>query len=169
MEFARERLVIIIACGVAIVALGLYLFLYGPLIGKLREAYLKCRAVETEAMDAREAIANLKTLETKKGLISEDEISLAIDELTRRGKSKGINFISMTPKKIEQSNDSRYRTLPMEMEIESSYEALGVFLGLLDELEKSLVRVRSFNVTSDKEKGAKLNTRLVVDTCLSGI
>jgi Tfp pilus assembly protein PilO len=167
MEFTRERFRIIIVGTLAIIALGLYLFLYGPLISKLRKAHLECSRIETEILHARESIANLDKMDIKKSLVPEDNSSVSIDEFTRQGKSKGINFISITAKRIEESGDSRYKILPVDMEIESSYEDLGVFLGLVDELEKSLVTVKNFNIVPDKEKTSRINARLVVDMYLS--
>jgi len=54
------------------------------------------------------------------------------------------------------------------MEIESTYEKLGVFLGSLDDLEKALVRIKSFDITPDKEDPSKLTTDLSVEIYLSG-
>ena len=85
-----------------------------------------------------------------------------MEELTRQGKSGGINFVSLTPGAVEDTEGREYRILPIEMEIESTYEALGHFLGLLDEMEKSLLKVQSFNVVTKGEDPSKIHTRLTV-------
>lgn len=166
MELTQERIIITVVSATAIIALGLYFFLYRPLTIKLRTAYLECKSIENKAIQTRESIVPLKTTNTKRGLITEEDISLAIDELTRQGKLKGINFFSMVPKKIEKSEDFPCKILPIEMELESRYDNLGIFLGLMDDLEKSLVTVKSFNITPDKKDPRRLKTKLVINMYL---
>jgi len=168
MELTRERLTALIFIAIAIVAIGLYAFLYRPLIGKLRAGSLECREVETERRHAQEEIESLEAIEVKKVLITEEEVSLAIDELTRVGKSKGIDFVSIRPDKIEKADDAQCKILPVHMEIKSTYEELGAFLGSVDRLRKSLVAVKGFNISFDKEKMEKLNTKLVINMYLLG-
>jgi len=162
IELTQEQLIIAVAVMVGAIVLGLYLFLYSPLINKLKLAHLESKAIETDVFQARDEIPSLRIRDTKKGLITEEGVSLAIDELTKQGKSKGVNFISMTPKKIEKG-EPQYKILPIEMDIESTYEELGAFLGSLEELKKSLVTVRSFNIASINQKSVELKTKLVVN------
>jgi len=168
MELTKERLIIVIVGGIAIVAIGVYLFLYHPIIYKLKASHQDCRAIETETSQAREAIANLDSVSIKKALMTEGDVSIAIDELTAKGRLKGIDFVSMVPDQVEQSQGVECKKLPIEIEIESTYEELGVFLGSLDEMEKSIVTVRNLIVTPDKKKSATLNTKLVLDMYLRG-
>lgn len=167
MEFTRQRLIMIITAAILIIAVGLYIFLYGPLISRLRVMRLECKTIEADVLQTRSRLASIETIDIKKGLIKEEEISFAIDELTRQGKLEGVNFVSMTPKEIEKREDAPYNILPIEIEIESTYEKLGIFLGSLDKLERCLVTVRNFNITPDKEDPAKLKTKLTVNMCLS--
>ena len=52
------------------------------------------------------------------------------------------------------------------MELESKYDNLGIFLGLIDDLEKSLVTVKSFNIIPDKKDPVRLKTKVVVNVYL---
>ena len=56
----------------------------------------------------------------------------------------------------------------MEIKAKSTYEQLGTFLGSLDDLEKGLVKVKSFVIVPDGKDPAKLTANLVVDIYLSG-
>ncbi|MEK6728052.1 MAG: type 4a pilus biogenesis protein PilO [Candidatus Omnitrophota bacterium] len=85
--------------------------------------------------------------------------------MTRLAKSKGVNLISITPKQVKEK-EAHYKILPIEMEIESTYEDLGIFLGALDKLEKSLAIIDSFSVISEKERSLKLKTKLVINMYL---
>lgn len=169
MELTKERLNIIISSGLAIIALGLYLFLYGPLMNKLRRAHSECKRLETEVLRAREAIGSLRTKAPKGKLIAEEDVSWAIDDLTQNGKLAKVNFISITPKQAEEAKPPpAYKILPIEIEIESTYEDLGIFLGLLDELESCIATVINFNVTPAEKGATKVKTRMAVNIYLSG-
>ncbi len=161
MELTKERLITIVSAAGVIIVLGLYLFLYQPLINKLRRAHLECKKIEAEVLRAHEAISSLKTTPIEKKLIGEEDASLAIDELTRQGKLQGINFISITPKQIERQL-APYKILPIEIETESSYENLGIFLGKLDDLKTSLVKVGKFDTTPNELNPKTLITKLSV-------
>ncbi|MBU0649521.1 type 4a pilus biogenesis protein PilO [Patescibacteria group bacterium] len=167
IELNREKLITIIAAGVVIISAGLYLLLYRPLINKCRLAGRECRGIETEVSRAYEAINLLKQNVKKRTFVFEKDISIAMDELTKEGRSKGINFTSITPGKIENSGNSRCKILPIDIDIESTYKELALFLGSLEELDKGLVTVKNINITSDKEKKAKLKTRLILNMYLS--
>lgn len=166
MEITKDKLIKIISGALAIVAIGTYLFLYRPLISKLKKQHLECRTIESEANQAQETIAALKKKD-KKTILNEAGVSVAIDELTRQAKSKGINLISITPRQIKEK-DAHYKILPIEMEIESTYEDLGVFLGALDKLEKCVVTIESFNTATERVEASKLKTKLIIDMYLAG-
>jgi len=169
MELTKERLIIVISAGLVIIALGLHLSLYRPLINKLSKAHLECRRLEREVLWVREAIESLRLKAPKGKLITEDDVSSGIDELTRKGRSERINFISITPKRTEEPRQPlAYKILPIEIEMESKYEDVGIFLGSLDELENCVVTVRNFNITPTEEGALKLKTRLVINMYLSG-
>ncbi len=150
-----------------LVALGTYFLLYAPLIRELRAKRLEFKTCETDLFSARNIIESVKTKEIKGILITEEDIPFAIDELTRHGRLKDINFISMTPGKIEKPKDSQYKILPVEMQTESSYKKLGVFLGSLGELKKSLVTIMSFDIVTLKEDPSRLRTELIVNMHLT--
>ena len=166
VEIIRERFLAVM-CGAAIViGVGLYVFLYRPLIVRLGGSSMECRAIEKEALDMREAIAVLKTKEKKKGLIAEEEVSGAVEELTREGKSMGVNFASITQKDLTISEEE-YIECPIEIDAEAGYKALGLFMGSLDNLEKSLVTVERVSMKPDSENPAKLNARMLINIYLS--
>jgi len=169
MELTKQRLILVISVGLVIIALGFYLSLYSPLINKLRKAHLECRRLETEVLQAREAIDSLRLKAPKGKLITEEDVSRAIDDLTKKGRLARVNFISITPKQTEEPEQGlSYKILPIEIEMESTYEDLGIFLGLLDELENCLVTVKNFNITFTEKGALKLKTKLVVNVYLSG-
>jgi len=162
IELTKQQLVVIVSVAVAVALLGIYLILFRPLINKLKLLHLECNGLETSVLQARDAISSLKLKELKKELASEADVSLAIEELTKEGKARGINFISLTPKQIERQQ-APYKVLPVEMELEASYVMLGDFLGKLDDLNRSLVLIRKFNIVLNKPNPKMLTVRLSLD------
>lgn len=166
IELTQERLTIVVIAIIVIAILGIYLIFFTPLISKLRTERLESRSIESNVLECRNIIES--SGKGERTLITEEDVSQAIDELTKHGKFKGVNFISMKPKKIEKKEDSQFKILPVEIELESTYENLGVFLGSLDDLEKGLIKVRSFDITADKEDPSKLTTDLIAEIYISG-
>ncbi len=166
MEITKDKLIKIILSAVAIIIIGVYLFLYRPLINKLKIHHLQCGTIESEVNQAQETIAALNKKD-KKTIPNEADVSVAIDELTREAKSKGINLISTTPKQIKE-NEAHYKILPIELEVGSTYEDLGVFLGSLDKIEKSVVTIESFNIITERVGTPNLKTKLIIDMYLAG-
>lgn len=167
IELTQERLIIVIASAIAVIILLIYFIFYAPLVKKLKVSYRECKSCETEVFATRNIIESVSKTQEGKTLITEDDISLAIDELTRHGKSMGINFISIKPKEIIGKIESKYKVLPIEIEIESKDEQFSEFLGSLDELRKSLIRIKSFDLTPNKEDRTRLNAKIIVDMYLS--
>ena len=168
VELTQEKLIAIVAAGFLLIAFVVYLIFYVPLTRDLRRGFLECRELESEALECRNIIASAGKIYEERVLLTEKEISKAIDELTKYGKWKRVNFVSMNPRKIIEEKGSEYKRLPVKIEIKSGYEQLGMFLGSLDDLEKSLIKVKSFNIIPGKEDADKVITNLLVEIYFSG-
>lgn len=167
IKLTQKSLILVVAAAVAVAMLLMYFIFYAPLIKKLKVSYREYKLCETEVLDARNIIETVGKAQEGKCLITEGGVSLAIDELTKYGKSMGINFISIKPREIMADKGAQYKMLPIEMEIEADNEQFFEFLGSLDEVKNSLIRVRSFNLMPDKDDRAKLDAKITVDVCLS--
>jgi len=149
--------------GAAVVAAGLFFLLYGPLLGKINTHRAECLKLEAETTQAREKALKARGGEKQgKILVTEGAFSHVMEELTKRGNVERVNFISLTPGQAEQSSGSPYRLLPVKMETESSYEALGKFLGALDQMENGLVTLEALDVESNENESLKLKATLTV-------
>jgi len=107
-------------------------------------------------------MAYLDTIDKRKTLVTGQDNSLAIGEMAKKGKASGINFVSITPREIREEGPF-YKVMPIEVETESTYEQLGLFLGLLDELDKSLVTLEACTVTPHTKDGWVLKSSLVLN------
>lgn len=163
MPITRQRAAILIGCVLVFLAGWVYALVYRPLLSQLKIQGASCREIENAVLQARSEVTFSKKEGKKIGFIGETEVSLAMEELTRQGKLRGINFISITPRDMVTSEEGGYQILPIEMETESGYESLGLFLGSLDELERGLVTVRGFHVRPVEGKPSRLEADLVVN------
>ncbi|MEA3346669.1 MAG: type 4a pilus biogenesis protein PilO, partial [Candidatus Auribacterota bacterium] len=96
----------------------------------------------------------------KRKLPTKEGISTAIGELTKRGRSLGINFVSINHEKIKTDPDSPYEILPIHMELESECKDLGQFLNALEKLEESVVTMESFKVKRNEGIHPKITASL---------
>jgi len=165
MEMTRNRT---LAASTAIACLALaalYLFIYQPLLRRIRIKAAECHSLEPQVLQARKNVSILAIKGHEKNFIGPDEIASAIEELTQRGRAKGVTFLSFTPRQVEKKEEG-YQILPIDMEIESPYRAIGNFMGGLDTLEKCLVTVRRFDIVPLSDKADKIRTRLTVNLYL---
>jgi Tfp pilus assembly protein PilO len=153
---------------IAIIAAGIYLLFYSPLMKELRKDYSEYRAINSELIKAQDYIESVKEVKVKSAILTGKDFSFVIDELTKKGKSEDIDFISMTPREAERKKGQRYDVLPIEMEIKSDYAQIVAFLGSLDQLESSLITVREFTMKPDEKNPNTCMTKLIVNMHLLG-
>ena len=161
MKLQKKDMIII--GSIAIFTIGLYYFLYSPLISNLKNMRPDCKALESQVAYARNRLVGACKILRKRTIASEGDVSLVIRELTQMGTQKGINFISIVPKEVEKPKKSPCKIIPIVLDIESKYKDLGEFFYGLEDLEKSIVTIRSFTIMPDKNSSSMLNTRLLLD------
>lgn len=161
LEYLRQRLYAAIGLGCLLTAAALYWAVYSPVLKDLRTKDIERRYMEKQMDQARMNLALGRKNAKVARFVRPEKVTVVIEELVRRGKEKGINFLSITPQKMEKGN-ALYNLQPVIFEIKSTYEALGTFLGGLDELESGLVSVRSFLTAPDESNRDQLKTELAV-------
>lgn len=167
IELTKKRLFIAVFAIAAVTALSIYIIFYAPLLKKLGAKYLECRSCENQVINAHSIIDSSGKVYGDRILMTEKDISAAIEELTKHGKAMDINFISIKPGDVMLDAGSQYKILPVEIRIEAKDERFSNFIGLLDEMKKSLIKVKSFDVSPNQEDQSKLRATLVVNFYLS--
>jgi len=99
------------------------------------------RFLETQLSDAHKVIENTRDVTASKHIAS-----LAIDEITRYGSAQKVNFISFSPGEATADKNLRYEVLPVDMQVSGTYQAIGGFLGLLNQLKNGIVTMETLNV-----------------------
>ncbi len=159
-----KKMVMIIA-GIGLVMIVGY-FLMAPLLSKVHSVGDEVKVLECEMGAVRQAIQSEGKFQKAGELLTRRKVSLAIDEITKTGAVRNINFLSISPQKIMKPAESKYPVLPIQMDLQSEYSDLGLFLGDLESLEKSIVSVKSFQVDVDSDILPKINTDLLVEVYL---
>lgn len=167
MDIKRNHQWIIILAIFGGVALFFFVFI-GPLRGRIRSVNHELRLVEEQLAVSRVDVESARKLQFNGPLLSRDEISRAMDEITKIGKAFNINFFSISPRDPEDIKDSASQRLPVFIESESEYKDFGLFLGALADLKESIVTIRSFKMTRDEAILPQLRSKLVIDLYLKG-
>jgi Tfp pilus assembly protein PilO len=153
---------IVLGVGVSLViVLLIYSAMQIPLMKDLKVKTSEYKALEADVTGAKRIIGALK-IENKMGaLASGKDVLLAIDELTELGKKQGIRFVSITPS--EPKGEELSEAVTVNIEMVSTYKDMGVFLGSLDNLEKSLVTVSGFAMRPTERDPDKLKSALTLN------
>ncbi len=158
IKIIKDNLKVIIIASAALAALGVYFIVFKPLVKKLNSKYSEYKAIDSAMIKARGITGQAKDSALERSILSKKDISIAIDELTNYGQSLNIDFITLTPGNPEK--EAMYEVFPIDMEIRSGYKKLGEFLGAFNELQKSLIAVKSFSVIPEEGDSGKLKTKI---------
>jgi len=159
MNFSKYKFMIV-SCGIAVIVLILGLVLCLPLANQLSKKNKEAKTQEVELLKARDAIVFMKTMGSNLQLVTEENLPSAVDMLIKQGKLYHVDIISTNPQ--EPIQGKAYSMLAIDLVLESSYSDLCDFLGALDSLGNSVVKVDKFEVALSSDP-ARLKTKLTVN------
>ena len=157
-----QTLLILCAC-CAFSGLIVLVFLYRPLLIKLRDTANRLHEVETEVLNQRGAIAASKKSDVKGRMMQRNEVPLAIAELTEKGRDLGLDFSSISPGEWQETTQAGIQKLPISFTIESEYKNAGQFLALVEEFSRSIVEVESLSIRPGQDNLPKVSVGLVLN------
>jgi len=160
----NKKTVILIAFPILVILI--IIVFIGPLFTKAKNVASQAKALDIELAEIRNALMKAKKLDQKGHLLSRNEVSSTINEITSVGNQYKINFLSTSPQQIVKNENSEYPVLPIRLEIKSTFRDLGIFLGSLSNLEKSVVTVKEFSIERDQEILPEIITVLIVEIYL---
>lgn len=146
---------VMLAAAAAIVLCGYFAYktVYAPLFKELSAVKARYNEAMSDITRSEKIVQLAREHKSDKRLIKEDEISVAIDEITKLGKDKGLNFVSIKPGDMRDEGAKPYRIQPIDLELTAPPHKMAQFLGSLDELKSGIVRVESLDLKS-KENDA---------------
>jgi Tfp pilus assembly protein PilO len=166
LELNRKQIIISSIAASAVVICVLVIYVYRPLRVKLGAMDREFQRIKQELEIARDAVNTGLKPEVEQRLLTQQDVSLAIDAITRTGRMLGVNFVSISPRETENLGTSGYKRMPVDMDLESGYKALALFLGALRDLDEAVVTVRRFRVQGDKKILPRVKSRLLVEIYL---
>ena len=139
------------------------IFAYRPLIAKLHDASNKLQEVETELLNQRSAIAASEAFDVKGQIIQQNDVPLAIDELTEKGRELGLYFSSISPSELQQTTQANIWKLPIKFTIESEYKNVGQFLDYTEGASHSIAEAESLSLRTEGDDLSKLSAELALN------
>ena len=157
-----RKLYILCACFV-ISGLIILIFAYIPLMIKLHNAANRLHEVQVKLLNQRSAITAMEKSNVKGEMIQRNEVPLAIDELTEKGRALGLNFSSIAPQKLQETTQANIRKLPISFTIESEYKDIGQLLTYVEEFPRGIVEVESLSIRPREDNLPELSVELVLN------
>lgn len=155
----------ILMAGIAASGL-LFFLLIRPASLRVSKVSQEVKVLDSELIGVREALKRGNNLDQERHLLKRNEVSVALNEIMRAGADLNIDFLSTNPQQIHQPQGSKHPILPINLEIQSTYKNLGLFFGILERLNKSIVTVREFTIERRQEILPEIHTELIVDIYL---
>ena len=153
---------VIAAVAVTVVAVA-YVFFCRPIMKDVMVKSQTYDVLDAQVRDARGVIASAGKITEERDLLSERDVSVAIDELTRAGKSFAVTFESIRPGELIQGPDPRCKVLPVDITVASADRQMVMFMSALDDLKKNLITITSFDVVPDRDDPTKLKATMTVN------
>jgi Tfp pilus assembly protein PilO len=136
---------------------------YRSLTVKLHNKANRLHEVETELLNQRCAVTTLEKSDLKSEMIERNEVPMAIAELTREGRYRGLNFSSISPGALQSTTQADIGVLPISITIESEYKNIGQFLSYVEDFPCSIVEIESLSIRPRKGDQSKLNEELILN------
>lgn len=143
-------------------ALLLHVFIFSPLLKGYFNAKNEYELIQDQIKNAKNKMEQFEQYSKWQTHLDEDNLSLIIDEITRLGKKYNVQFVSISPKSVIESEDGLVRFQPIEVELVSEYKELALFMGLLDELSICLVLVDDFKIKVQTDESKRLLAKLTL-------
>jgi len=157
-----KTLLILCAC-CALSGLIILIFAYRPLMTKLHDAANRLNEVETKLLNQRAAIAASENSDVKGQIMQQNEVPLAIAELTEKGRDLGLDFSSISPRELQETTQASIWKLPINFTIESEYKNVGQFLAYIEEFSRSIAEVESLSIGPRRKNLPKLSVELILN------
>lgn len=155
--FLNYRFIFIFAILAIILGFSI-IFIYLPLAKDLRDLNSRYTRKFLELDKIKDKIAVADKIKAKIIVYSQD-LPSALDELTKKANALGINFDFIKQEKLINLSQG-YQVLPILIESVCDFQALGSFLGSLEDLEKSVIVLNQLEINREEDSLPNLRVDL---------
>ena len=99
-------------------------------------------------------------------LVTLNDAAKVMEEIVALGNTQAITFLSMARQDKNKSSYKKIDTLPVDLETQSTYKQLGLFMGALNDLLKGIVLVETFQIVRDGQAPDKVRSKMHIHICL---
>ena len=161
---ARQPRVLIAGGIVMLVILGGLIYL--PPLKAIQRYSAQSRQLEADRVRSRQVIDQVRRGKAPL-LRSPDAVPEILAELNTMARSYKIQFLSTTPGTLEQNQLTKMVILPVDLQVEGEYRALGEFLGALRRAASlGVVYVRQFSLSRDDRLLPRMRVGLSIGLAL---
>ena len=157
-----DKRTIILLSGAVLAGIVFFLFIK-PLWAKASSVSQEAKVLSSELSRVREALARGSDFNKGRHPLTRGKVSEAINEIMEVGASLDIDFFATSPQQIQKLKGSKYPVLPIHLEMQSTYENFGVFLGALEDFDKSIITVKQFEINRKPIILPDITVELVVE------
>lgn len=158
----------IVWMGVGTLALMAGWFLYVPPLTAIQRANKELFHLKAETEEARMAVMPLRKgqLLVPPGI---DQLSMVLKELNQLARSHQVQLLEMSPQTARPDQASGLFALPIELQLEGSFRAIGDFLGAVrQDPELGVAHVERFAVYREVRLLPRLRARVSLEIFLVG-
>ncbi len=99
-------------------------------------------------------------------LVALNDAAIVMQEITDLGNAHAITFLSVVNQDKSKLSYKKINTLPIDLEIRTTYKQWGWFLGALNDLTRGIVLIDSFQIMRDTQEPDKLKAKIHMYICL---
>ncbi len=146
--FVKNRLIFILLFSIIVFIIS-FIYIGAPLLKELNTLNIRYRQDQLEFSKIQEEVSLLDNIKAK-NFTDTEHIPTALEELTRKANDLGLKFDVVKQRGLVPLAGN-YKILPLHIESTCDFQALGNFLGALENLKESITVVDQLEVTREKE------------------
>lgn len=144
-------------------------FLYAPTCRSAQKARAQRLRLQAELADAYRTIQPARSGETP-DLPSADAFHQVLEQLNGAARAHGVRLIEISPGTARTGGPTEPASVPVELQVEGEYRALGEFLGgLAQEPALGVVSVRQMSVERQEQILPRLKARVSLEILCSEV
>ncbi len=145
-----------------VLILGYYLFLYNPILLKIKSCQVQQKYLKEKLIRMQEASKKINTTPVRPEIVTQEETDQILKSILVEAKNRDINIVSVSVKDPQRYNNL-YTIIPVLIEMESTYEKMGIFLGALKNKQGILVVVKNIELKLHRENGPILKANALLN------
>lgn len=152
----------------ALMFLLVIVFLYLPLARRVVVKKTEFSRLSADLAGAKLAIESLHNLREDCRLIKDSEVPSIINSISKKGRELEVDIKSMD-QMDPRTVPGKCRALPIRIEAEARYDAIGKFMTELESLGECVITIDSFRVQKNERSKLTVDSSIVISIYLEPV